>query len=187
MLRRTAAVAAVLGLVLVVGGAKQKKDPAFTHRLEDVWNDTAHQPTPFKRLLIIGITDDIDTRKQFENKFVSHLRGFGVDGVTSYSLVYDLTVVEDETEIVQAIEERNIDGAISVRVVPIDEKDVEAWLHKFGDVEISSDDPLSGNESHLDKDAKEPTGQDVDLEASDAWNPFPPGYAEDLLDEDSQR
>lgn len=139
MLRRTVAIAAVLGLVLVVGGAKQKKDPAFTHRLEDVWNDTAHQPTPFKRLLIIGITDDIDTRKQFENKFVSHLRGYGVDGVTSYSLVYDLTVVEDETEIVQAIEERKIDGAISVRVVPLG-KDDSSWTASWRQtVEVDGD------------------------------------------------
>ena len=66
-------------------------------RLVDDWTDRSFEKHEFKNLLIIGITDDIDARKQFENKFVSHLRGRDVMAVTSYSLVPDLTVTEDET------------------------------------------------------------------------------------------
>lgn len=122
---RLVAVAALAALVVLGSGAKQ--DPAFTHRLVDVWADTTHEPRQMKRILVIGITDDIETRKHFENKFVSHLRGHAADGVTSYSLVSDLSVVEDEQEIVQAIQQQQIDGAISVRVVSLKGTDEAAW------------------------------------------------------------
>jgi predicted RNA-binding protein with PIN domain len=72
--------------------------------------------------------------------------------------------------------------------LPLDEKDVESWLRKFGDIELTLEDPGGGNEpTSAKKNEKESREQDLDLEASDDWNPFPPGYAEDLLDEDSER
>jgi len=73
----------------------------------------------FKKLIVVGITEDIRARKIFENKFVSNLRGRGIGAVTSYSLVPDLMAHEDEESIIDEIHALGIDGAITVRLVPL--------------------------------------------------------------------
>jgi hypothetical protein len=88
-----------------------------------------YQGPEFRKLIVVGITDDLEARKNFENKFVSHLRGRGIGGVTSYSLVPDLAAEEDEERIVREIEAQGIDGAITVRVLGLREPlTVEAWI-----------------------------------------------------------
>lgn len=114
-------------LLLALLGTGARKDPADTHRLVDRWAAPEIAQGKFQKLLVIGIAADIDARKRFENKFVSHLRGRQIEGVTSYSLVPDLTAIEDERAIVQAVRELGVDGAISVRVVPLKDTTESAW------------------------------------------------------------
>jgi hypothetical protein len=99
--------------------------------LEQTWTDSGFQRRSFKKLVVIGISDDRETRHRFEDKFVSHLRGRGIQGTTSYSIVADLTVPQDEKKIVQTIEEQGIDGAISVRVVPMKQLDKAGWAAQW--------------------------------------------------------
>ena len=97
------------------------------HKLVDRWQDLDFKRREFQKLIVVGISDDREIRRNFENKFVSHLRGKGVQGITSHSLVPDLTNIENEHQIIDSIEEQRVDGAISVRVVRLDGLDEKAW------------------------------------------------------------
>jgi hypothetical protein len=110
-------------LVMILAGIAG----AEGHRLVDDWEDPSFKPQPFRKLLIIGITDLAEARKQFENKFVSHLRGRDIDGMTSYSIVPQLDRVEDRKAIVRALAEEGVSGAITVRLVPLEDRTEEEW------------------------------------------------------------
>ena len=102
---------------------------AASPRIADQRLDESFGAGEFRKLLVVGITDDLQARKNFENKFVSHLRGRGIGAVTSYSLVPDLTAEEDEETIVREIHEQGIDGAITVRLIGLrEEMTEEAWI-----------------------------------------------------------
>jgi hypothetical protein len=112
-----------LTLILFLLGA------ASPGRIADQKLDESFEAGEFHKLIVVGITDDLQARKNFENKFVSHLRGRGIGGVTSYSLVPDLTAEEDSEAIVREIHAQGIDGAITVRVVPLLEPlTQEGWI-----------------------------------------------------------
>ena len=55
------------------------------HKLVDRWKDPDFERREFRKLIIVGITDDREVRRNFENKFVSHLRGRDIQGITSHS------------------------------------------------------------------------------------------------------
>jgi len=104
---------------------------AGSHRLVTDWEDPTFVPRGFKKVFVIGITDQAGVRTQFENKFVSHLRGRQVDGVTSYSIVPQLDRVEDAKAIVRALADQGVDGAITVRVVTLKDRTEEDWAKEW--------------------------------------------------------
>jgi hypothetical protein len=59
---------------------------------------------------------------------------------------------------------------------PLSEDDVAAWLDEFGDV--CTDDPSEAEPRRSEKQTNSERAARLQIE-----NPFPPGYAEDLLDE----
>jgi len=143
--------------VLLVFAAVSVAANVAKFSLEQTWTHPDFQRRPFKKIVVIGISDDRETRHRFEDKFVSHLRGRGVQGTTSYSIVSDLTVQRDEQKIVQTIEEQGIDAAISVRVVPMKGLDKAAWSARWqqqveadGDLRELIDDslPLQGKKAN---------------------------------------
>lgn len=97
------------------------------HRLVQEWIDPQFEPRNFQKLFIIGIAGLTQERKHFENKFVSHLRADTFDGVTSHSIVPDLDRIENREAIVQALEEREVEGAITVRLVPLEDRTERQW------------------------------------------------------------
>jgi hypothetical protein len=105
-------------LVLGPGAAPERK-------LVERWTNPDHEPRHYQKLLVVAITPNTEVRKNFENLFVSHLRGKGIEAVTSHSMVPDLGAVDaaDLQEILRLIDERRIDGAISVRAVPLAKKE----------------------------------------------------------------
>jgi len=80
-----------------------------------------------EKILVIGITADQEARRNFENRFVSHLRGRKYDGVTSHSLVADLGRIEDRREVLDKIAELQVDSALTVRVVPLVDDERREW------------------------------------------------------------
>jgi hypothetical protein len=112
---------AILAAAILLGGGGK------VHSLVDRWKDPDFQRRKFNNLLVVAITEDKETRRNFENKFVSQLRGRGVMGVTSHSIVPDLQKIPDKAEVLQKIDELEIDGAISIRVVPLKDLGEKAW------------------------------------------------------------
>ena len=114
--KRAAFVLVFLLLATVTGAAK----PAPS--IVESWLSQAHT-REFRKLVVIGITDDQETRHHFEDKFVSHLRGRGIEAATSHSLVADLQRIEDRNAVLDRIMEQRIDAAISVRLIPLGKND----------------------------------------------------------------
>jgi len=118
---------ALLATIVTVGTGAAK------HRLEDRWTNPEAERREHKKLLVIAITEDREARGIFEDRFVSHLRGKSIEGVTSRSMVPVLTDIDESQreQIIKSIEEQQIDGAISVRAVPLkglgEEEWAEAW------------------------------------------------------------
>ncbi len=108
--------------------AADKAPPA----VEESWVTSSFKGQ-FRNLVVIGITDDQEVRHHFEDKFVSHLRGNGIDGVPSHSLVADLQKIESRDRILDKIMEQKIDGAISVRLVPLEKGGDEAWQRAWAE------------------------------------------------------
>ena len=111
------------GLVLAVActGAR-----AAVPQVVESWINPNLDQGKFRKLIVICITDDQKARHRFEDKFVSHLRGRGIGGVTSHSLVPDLATIENRERILTTVAEQRIDGAISVRLVPLQGRDEAA-------------------------------------------------------------
>ncbi len=119
--RMTLVVLATLAVVVPAGAARED------HRLVDEWADPDFETRRFEKIFIIGIADLTEARKHFEDKFVSHLRSRNIDGVTSYSLVPQLDKVEHRTAIIVALEDLGVDAAITVRLVPLDDRTEKEW------------------------------------------------------------
>ncbi len=117
----------LLGVFVTLAVALTGAMGADDHRLVSNWEDPGFMPRGFKKVFVIGITDQATVRIHFENKFVSHLRGRQVDGVTSYSIVPQLDRVDDAKALVRALAEKGVDGAITVRVVELKDRTEEDW------------------------------------------------------------
>jgi hypothetical protein len=116
-----------LVVLLALAAILPAKAAGGEHRLVSEWTDSEFEARRFSKIFIIGIAELTEARKLFEDRFVSHLRGKNIDGVPSHSLVPHLDKVEDRTAVVVALEEMGADAAITVRLVPLDERSEEAW------------------------------------------------------------
>jgi hypothetical protein len=112
-------VAAVL-LALPSVAAKQ-------HKLVEDWTNSDFKRRSFGKIVIVAITDDAEARKHFENKFVSHLRGRGVEASVSYGIAPDLAVPPSRGQVLEFIADEGVDAAISVRVVPLKDRGEAEW------------------------------------------------------------
>ncbi len=112
MKQRLILASALLLLGLGVGAAK--------HELVETWIDLERGPVQFRKLIVVGISADRETRNRFEDKFVTRLRVRNYEAVTSYSMVSDLALVENRQSLIDTIDERRIDGVISVRVTRLE-------------------------------------------------------------------
>ena len=90
------------------------------------WDLESHQQK-YEKLLVIGISPDETIRHHFEDKFVTHLRSRGLAGLTSHSLVPELRTEADRREVMTALREQDVDAAISVRIVTLQERTPEEW------------------------------------------------------------
>jgi len=116
---------------------------ASKHRIEDRWTDPDYERKEHRKLLVIAITEDSEARAIFEDRFVSHLRGKRIEGVTSRTMASDLANVDDSEreQIIKSIEEQEIDGAISVRVVPLKSQNEAEWAASWKQ-EVRNDETL---------------------------------------------
>ena len=101
------------------------------------------------------------------------------------------TAVDSEqwyANILRQVHERERDTAsdFAKPTLPLDDEEVEQWLRKFDDIEMQPEDSGLMNEPDTSspRDNTNSSEPVIDSDETDVWNPFPPGYAEDLLDED---
>lgn len=106
-----AAVVAALPLIHAEDGDK----------LVETWLDSDYQQRQLERIIVVGIAGLTAERKQFEDKFLTHLRGRKIDGITSHSIVPHLDDVDDREALIRALHAKGIEGAITVRLVRLDE------------------------------------------------------------------
>ena len=97
------------------------------HHLTEEWTDRDYEPRSSHKILVIGIAHLTEERKHFENKFLSHLRTRKYDGVTSHTIAPHLDQIEDRKAIVRALRGMGVDGAITVRLVPLKDRTEEEW------------------------------------------------------------
>ena len=71
--------------------------------------------------MIIGISDSQQTRRIYENHFVSELKKKNIDAVPSYTLISSKQVINRET-VVAAIKDTDIDAVLVSYLVSADEE-----------------------------------------------------------------
>ena len=114
----------LLSALLALGTAAVASDLG----LADRWKNPDADRVGFAKVVVVGITHDAAARRQFEDRFVSLLRGRSMQGITSYTLVPDLANVPDPQKVVETILADGVDGVFTVRFAPIDDKAAgEAW------------------------------------------------------------
>ncbi len=109
------------------------------YRLVDRW-ENPDDYRRFTKFLVVGLSDVKEARHQFENNFVSQLRGRSIGAMASYTIARDLVNI-DETErakIIQVLEDEDIDGVISVRAVRLTDMTEEQWIENWK-VEVEGD------------------------------------------------
>ena len=109
------------------------------YRLVDRW-ENPDDYRRFTKFLVVGLSDVKEVRHQFENNFVSQLRGRSIGAKASYTIARDLVNI-DETErakIIQVLGDEGIDGVISVRAVRLTDMTEEQWIENWK-VEVEGD------------------------------------------------
>jgi hypothetical protein len=120
MKQRWIVTSALVLLALGLGAAK--------HQLVESWINLDRGPVQFRKLGVVGISADREIRNRFEDKFVARLRARKYDAVTSHSMVSDLAVVENRQSLIDTIDEKRIDGVISIRVTRLEgSKKEDEW------------------------------------------------------------
>jgi hypothetical protein len=125
MTHRALAWTLVIATVLLLGASGK-------YRLIDRW-ENPEDHLRFKKFLVVGISEIREARHQFENNFVSQLRGRDIEGMASYRFVPTLVGIDDaeRDKILAIIEEEKIDGVITVRAVPLKNLSEEAWISSW--------------------------------------------------------
>jgi hypothetical protein len=85
------------------------------------WQNPNYRGSPLTKILVIGIHDEGDKRRVFEDQFVAHLRAHGVDAVASYTLIPRDGQVPEE-EIAKAVQASGANGVLITRVVRVDKE-----------------------------------------------------------------
>jgi hypothetical protein len=128
MMQRTLVVGIALGALLSTLASADSMP-----RIVEQWNSSESPEWKPTKVLAIAILDDQEIRHHFEDKLVSHLRARKIAAETSFSLVPDLAHLGSREEILRRVDEQQIDGAVTFRLVPLEkgEKAAAAWSEKW--------------------------------------------------------
>jgi hypothetical protein len=109
-------------VALALGASKGPARMADTRAVEDAGE------VRLEKVLVVGISDDRDIRNRFEDRFTTHFRGRGIDAKASYTIVPDLTRLEDREKILSAIYDEGVDAVVTVRAVRIPRGGEDDWI-----------------------------------------------------------
>ncbi len=118
MLKRFAAplrtLAVALWVALSVAGCASTS-------IQAAWYDTSYTGGPFRKIVVVGIHNNIANRRVFEDIFAQKLNAAGVQGVPGY-LVLPNDANLDEPTASAAILKAGADGLLTVRLLSVDTK-----------------------------------------------------------------
>jgi hypothetical protein len=112
--------------------------------LADRWKSDQGVPPSMRKVLVVGITPDVQARRRFEDRVVTLLRARGVEAITGYSIVPDLGAERDTAAVLGALFGQRVEGVITVRLRPLDDKTKEeeraaAWRASMEEPEKARD------------------------------------------------
>jgi hypothetical protein len=85
------------------------------------WSNPNYPAASFKRILVIGVSQQTSIRRNFEDEFVAQLRTAGADAVPSYELTPESGPVE-ESRLARAVTQADADAVITTRLVRVERK-----------------------------------------------------------------
>jgi len=77
------------------------------------------------RIMVIGVTANLNGRQEFENEFVAKLKAAGVSAVPSYPLIPD-SASAGAAGLRKAAESAGVDGILAARLVSLQQQDPNA-------------------------------------------------------------
>jgi len=92
-----------------------------TASVEETWRSPEAPATVYRKLLVVGVANDVNVRRTFENIFVETLRKQGVDAVQSYTLLPDIKKA-DRTLLQEAARQAGTDAVVITRGVSRSER-----------------------------------------------------------------
>jgi len=99
-----------------------------TTTLRSVWEDKSYQGGPFGKVLIIGVFQEQEAERFFEDEFVREMREKGIDAVPGYKIIPEDAMVKQEMmanigqmgqEVVAKVNKMGIDSVLVARLVDI--------------------------------------------------------------------
>jgi hypothetical protein len=87
--------------------------------LKNSWRDPNYNGPPLKKIMVVGVSNQADTRRTFEDEFVKQLKASGVQGIQSYTLIPQNGKAE-EGLVKQAAQQSGADGVLITRFVRVD-------------------------------------------------------------------
>jgi len=94
-----------------------------TTKITHTWADKYYRGWPFSHILVIGVAEKDETRRSFEEKFVTKLEATGVKGVESLDVMPADEKIDKET-ILAVVKKTGVDGVLLTYLVAVKEKEV---------------------------------------------------------------
>ena len=86
-----------------------------TTKMTDAWRDDTYRGT-IRKVVVIGIFKEPDTRKMFEDEFAYRLKARGVDATASHK-IFSAAELPDKDVVIANIRELGADGVLVTRVM----------------------------------------------------------------------
>jgi hypothetical protein len=105
-------------------------------RITSQWTNPEMRSPSFKRIMVIGVSEQASIRRSFEDEFVQRLRSAGQDAVPSYRFIPQPGKVS-EAILKRAVDQAGADGAIITRLLRVEQRvqispGYRAPVHPFG-------------------------------------------------------
>mgnify|MGYP001820389158 CR=1 FL=1 len=103
--------------LVIIGGCAKKTTTTFSQS----YRNPGYEQTVFKRLLVIAIAGDPESRKKFEDSLASAIAGQGGTAAPSYTMLPEGEQVSEE-QLYEVIQREGVDGVVLTRLLAV-EKD----------------------------------------------------------------
>jgi hypothetical protein len=108
-------------VALVIAATLTSAGCASSTRIINQWTDPEYRAALFKKILVVGVSQQSSIRRTFEDEFVKALKATGVDAVPSYRYIPEDGEAA-ETRLREAVTQAGADAAVITRLVALDKR-----------------------------------------------------------------